>query len=220
MWQNREGIMDIKVFFGKFVSRYLLGHLLAMAIVVCLLFAAVIYGLTVYTHHGEGIAVPDLYGMDINEAESQLVSQKLYVVVSDTGYNKRMDADCILMQTPGAGSKVKEGRTIYVTINSTSSPKVRIPDIIDNSSYREAQARLTAIGFKLLDPKIVEGEKDWVYGILSGMQELKAGDVVSIESPLVLVIGSGITEEDMEDMMLDTLDTFPNEPDDFIEVME
>ncbi len=212
--------MDMKVFFGKFVSRYLWGHLLAMAIVVCLLFAAVIYGLTVYTHHGEGIAVPDLYGMDINEAESQLGSQNLYVVVSDTGYNKRMDADCILMQTPGAGSKVKEGRTIYVTINSTSSPKVRIPDIIDNSSYREAQARLTAMGFKLLEPKIVEGEKDWVYGVLSGMQELKAGDVVSIESPLVLVIGSGTIEEDMEDMMLDTLDTFPDEPDDFIEVME
>ncbi len=216
---NKERRMDMKGFFGKFVSRYLLGHLLAMVIVVCLLIFGVIYGLSVYTHHGEGVEVPDLYGMNFEEAASLLGSQNVILETSDTGYNKRMDPNCILLQIPSAGVKVKGGRTIYVTINSTSSPKVRIPDIIENSSYREANARLTAIGFLLSEPKVIAGEKDWVYGIMSGSRNLRAGDMVSIETPLVLVIGSGEHEETDEDEMLAITDSTSNEPDDFIEIV-
>ncbi len=209
----------MKKFLGKFVSRYLLGHLLAMVIVVCLLCFGVIYGLSVYTHHGEGIQVPDLYGKNISEVSALLEQQNLHVEVSDTGYNKRMDADCVLMQSPGAGMKVKEGRTIYVTINSVASPKLRIPDIIDNSSYREARARLTAIGFSLTEPQVVDGEKDWVYGVMAGSRKLQAGDVVSIETPLMLIIGSGVPEESEEDMMLDIPEDAMDEPDDFVEIV-
>ncbi len=211
--------MGIKEFFGKFVSPYLLWHLFAMVVVVALLCWGVVYGLSSYTHHGEEITVPDLYGVDFDDATAKLQAQKLFVEVSDTGYNKKMEADCILLQTPAAGSKVKEGRTIYVTINSTASPRVKIPDIIDNSSYREAQARLIAIGFKLQEPKVVEGEKDWVYGVMAGSKNLQAGDIVSIETPLMLVIGSGTAEEDEEEMMLDIPDSLMQESDDFIEVV-
>ncbi len=213
--------MDVKEFFGKFVSRYLLGHLLAMVVVVCLLCFGVMYGLSVYTHHGEGIEVPNLYGMDYNEAVSLLSNKKVIVEISDTGYNKKMDADCILLQTPGAGTKVKEGRTVYVTINSTTSPKVKIPDIVDNSSYREAQARLSALGFNLLEPKVIDGERDWVYGVMTGTRNLQAGDVVSIEMPLVLVIGNGTSEEEEDlDVMLEVPDSLMMEADDFEEVVE
>jgi beta-lactam-binding protein with PASTA domain len=211
--------MDIKKFFGKFVSRYLLGHLFAMAMVVLLLCIGVMYGLSEYTHHGEGIELPDLYGMDYSDAITLLSEKGIYVVANDTGYNKRMSANSVLLQMPGAGTKVKEGRTIYVTINSTSSPKVKIPDIIDNSSYREAQARLTAVGFVLLEPKVIDGERDWVYGVLSGSRNLQAGDMISIEAPLQLVIGNGTSEdEEEEDAMLDMPTSSGEDIDEFIEV--
>lgn len=48
-----------------------------------------------------------------------------------------------------------------------------------------------ALGFKLLPPQMVEGEKDWVYGILCKGRRVSAGDHVSIDSPLTLMIGSG-----------------------------
>jgi beta-lactam-binding protein with PASTA domain len=130
-----------------------------------------------------------------------------------------MEPNCILVQTPGAGTKVKEGRTIYVTINSPSSPKVKIPDVIDNSSLREAQARLTAIGFRLSEPRPVEGERDWVYGIVADGRSLQAGDMVSIEAPLTLVVGNGIMEEDVEDNeMANPSDSLAMDVDEFEEV--
>jgi hypothetical protein len=48
-----------------------------------------------------------------------------------------------------------------------------------------------ALGFKLLPPKLVDGEKDWVYGILCQGRRVATGDHVSIDSPLTLMIGSG-----------------------------
>ena len=213
--------MDVKVFFGKFVSGYLWGHLLAMTLVIVGLCFGVKYGLAIYTHHGEGIALPNLRGMSYAKAIEMMEEQGIYVVANDTGYNKKMEAGCVLMQTPGAGTKVKEGRTIFVTINSTSSPAVKIPDIIDNSSFREAQAKLTALGFRLLEPKVIDGERDWVYDVQAGGRSLQQGDMVPIETPLTLVIGNGmIGEESEEDMMLDMPDSTDLEIDDFEEVTE
>lgn len=213
--------MESKEFFGKFLSKYLWGNLLAMALTVVLICVGVKYGLDIYTHHGEGVPVPNLTGMDFNRAADLLERNGLRIVVSDSGYNKRMPAECVLAQSPGEGTNVKQGHTIYVTVNSPSSPTVAIPDIIDNSSVREATAKLTALGFKLLEPQIVIGERDWVYGIVSRGRRLNAGDRISIEQPLTLLIGSGeydgvgsdieITES--EDVHFDTPET-----DDFEEV--
>lgn len=188
--------MNAKDFIGKFKSLYLWLNLLAMLIVAVLLCVGVWYGLDVYTHHGQAIKVPDLSGMSFDKAATLLDSDGLDIVVSDTGYNKRLPAGCILAQQPDAGNYVKEGRTIYVTINSLQSPQVALPDLIDNSSYREAEARLKAIGFRLLEPRRIEGEKDWVYGIQCGGRHLQTGDMVSIESALVLIIGNGMYDED------------------------
>ena len=188
--------MKAKEFFGKFCSLYLWGNLLAMVLVIVGLCLGVKYGLEAYTHHGEGIEVPALVNMRADNARVLLIEKGLELLFADSGYNKRLPADCILAQSPGAGTKVKEGRVIYVTINSPSSPSFPIPDLIDNSSYREAEAKLTAIGFKLLPPKRITGERDWVYGILCRGHHVNTGDHVSIESPLTLIIGNGQYGED------------------------
>lgn len=190
--------MKVKEFFGKFASLYLWGNLLAMLLVIVALAFGVKYGLEWYTHHGEGIKVPKIEGMDYAKARQLLVDHGLNVMVSDSGYNKSLAANAVLAQNPGAGMMVKTGHTIYVTVNSPSSPSFAIPDVIDNSSYREAEARLMALGFKLLPPQEVAGEKDWVYGILCRGRRIAAGDHVSIDTPLTLMIGSGSYDSDEE----------------------
>ena len=104
------------------------------------------------------------------------------------------------MQNPGYGTKVKQGHTIYVTVNSPSSPSFAIPDVVDNSSYREAAARLMAIGFKLLEPQMVPGEKDWVYGIICDGKKVSAGERISIDHPLTLMIGNGQYQTDEDEV--------------------
>lgn len=192
--------MKTKEFFGKFVSAYLLGNLLAMALVIVLLCLGVKYGLDLYTHHGEGIKVPKVENMNYANARALCEQNGLRIMVTDSGYNKRLPANCILAQNPGEGTMVKEGHTIYVTVNAPSSPSFAIPDVVDNSSYREAEAKLTAMGFKLLPPKKVMGEKDWVYGIVSRGRRVSTGDMVSIDSPLTLMIGSGMYDQEEEEL--------------------
>lgn len=192
--------MTTKEFFGKFFSLYLVGNLLAMAVVIVLLCFGVKYGLEWYTHHGEGIAVPKVEGMTYANARMLIEQEGLTIMVTDSGYNKRLPANCILAQNPGVGTQVKQGHTVYVTVNAPSSPTFAIPDIVDNSSYREAEAKLMAMGFKLLPPKKVLGEKDWVYGIISRGRRISTGDLVSIDSPLTLLIGSGMYDKEDEDI--------------------
>jgi len=192
--------MKTKEFFGKIFSPFLLGNLLAMLVVIILLCVGVKYGLAWYTHHNEGIKVPKVEGMIYSNALLLLEENGLNIMVTDSGFNKRLPANCILAQSPGEGTMVKEGHMIYVTVNSPSSPSFAIPDVIDNSSYREAEAKLTALGFKLLPPKVVMGEKDWVYGILSRGRRVSTGDMVSIDSPLTLMIGSGTYDQEDEEL--------------------
>ncbi len=194
--------MKAKDFFSKFTSLFLWGNLLAMVLVVLVLGLAVKYGLDVYTRHGEGVKVPKLEGMLYANAASLLEGDGLRIMVSDSGYNKKLAANCILAQSPGPGMFVKEGHVVYVTVNSPSSPTFAIPDVVDNSSFREAEAKLMALGFKLLPPQYVSGEKDWVYGILCRGRRVSTGDYVSIETPLTLLVGSGQYDSD-EDIYIE-----------------
>lgn len=206
--------MKTNDFIAKFKSSYLWGNIIAMIVVVILLFVGLNYGLNLYTHHGEGISVPNLRGLSYGDAVRMLEERGLKIEVNDSGYNKNYAPDCILAQMPKVGCKVKSGHTVYVTVNSPHSPMMTIPDLIDNSSLREAQAKLTAMGFKLIDPEYVHGEKDWLYGIKCRGKNLYTGDNVSVEIPLVLVVGDGKFDEASQDVDITNAD----DQDDFEEV--
>jgi beta-lactam-binding protein with PASTA domain len=160
--------------------------------------------------------------MVFQNARTMLIERGLYVVVTDSGYNKKLPAGSILVQNPGPGMKVKPGHTIYVTVNSPSSPTFAIPDVVDNSSYREAEAKLVAIGFKLEPPQQVEGEKDWVYGILCHGRSVSTGDRISIDEPLTLLIGNGHygSDEDIDYIEPEYKMMQKGEVDEFEEIVE
>lgn len=216
--------MKAKDFFGKFCSKFLIGNLIAMILVVILLIVGVNYGLDWYTHHGEGIKIPNIEGMRITKAREMMEERGLMIVVTDSGYNKRLPADCVLTQSPGPGLTVKAGHVVYVTINSSNSPSVAIPDVVDNCSYREAEAKLISLGFKVLPPQYVTGEKDWVYGVSCNGRRVSAGERVSIEQPLTLLVGSGQYGADEELNVIGSEDQMTQggdgDVDDFVEVTE
>lgn len=193
-------------FFGKLLGRYLWGNLAAMAAVIVALVIGVKFALDVYTHHGEEITVPNLRHKLFADADRIMADADLRMVVNDTGYVKTLPPDCILGQTPEPGEKVKSGHIIYVTINSPHTPTLTLPDVIDNSSLREAMAKLTAMGFKLALPERVPGEKDWVYGITVHGKRVVAGDRVPVDEPLVIQAGNGMRDADDSVNYIDPLD--------------
>lgn len=183
--------MKTSEFFGKLKSMYFWGNILAMIIVVVGVCWGTSFAIDIYTHHGESVAIPNIKQKSFADAEHILADAGLSVVVSDTGYVKSLPPDCILEQSPAAGSHVKTGHVIYVIVNASRSPEISLPDIIDNSSLREAMAKLTAMGFKLTQPQFVPGEKDWVVGVVAGTRQLQAGDKVTVDTPITIQVGNG-----------------------------
>ena len=182
-------MISLKDFFSFKNNKVFWVNLIAMPIVVIAVIFGVLHWLDTYTHHGESIIVPNINGLPLEEAGKELSKKNLELEVVDSNYVKGMPAGAVLEQKPVAGAKVKIGRTIYLTINTGEIPKVAIPDIIDNSSYRQAEARLRAMGFKLTEPEYIEGEKDWIYGVKFNGKELTSGEKIPREAVLTLCVG-------------------------------
>ena len=170
--------MTIKEFFSFKTNKFFWLNIVAMIVVVVVMIFGVLKWMDVYTHHGETVVVPDVKGMTTEEAAKMFRNRGLVAVISDTKYVKDKAAGIILELKPGAGEKVKEGRTVYLTVNTLDVPLRVIPDVADNSSLRQAQAKLLSAGFKLNEVQLVNGEKDWVYGVKYQGRQLTAGEKI------------------------------------------
>ncbi|MBO4612446.1 MAG: PASTA domain-containing protein [Bacteroidaceae bacterium] len=190
--------MTGKEFKQKMLSPILWVNLLVMALVTVLLFIGLWIWLGRYTHHGEEIIVPNVEGKLIGDVEYSLEMLNLKAVVIDSTYDHSQPSGAIMVQQPKAGSKVKSGREIYLTINSKASPMVALPDIADNCSLREAQDRLRQLGFRIGPVEQTDGDKDWVYGVKCQGRNVVAGERVPADAVITLIVGSGSEEEEFD----------------------
>lgn len=198
--------MTIKEFFSFKKNRFFWINLLVMIVIAFLLVFIVLRALDSYTRHGQAIVVPDVKGKTVHEAQDIFRENGLQCMVTDSMYVKEKPAGSILEQTPPSGQKVKEGRAIYLTINTLNIPLQLVPDIADNSSLRQAEARLLAAGFKLAKAEMIRGEKDWVYKIKYKGNALEPGDRVPVGATLTLVVGDGAGESFESDSTLEVPD--------------
>ncbi|MBQ0020290.1 MAG: PASTA domain-containing protein [Bacteroidales bacterium] len=188
--------MTGKEFLGKIFSPIIWLNLLAMVVVVGLISLLTVWWMNSYTRHGEGVEVPNVKGKLISDAEIELKELDLEGIVIDSSYNKRLAPGLIIDQTPGPGVHVKPGRQIYITINAKSEPTLPIPNIIDNCSMREAEAKLMALGFKVGPCQYIEGQKDWVFGVKCRGRNVAIGERVPLSVPITLVVGNSEVEVD------------------------
>jgi eukaryotic-like serine/threonine-protein kinase len=98
------------------------------------------------TNHGEAITVPDLRKKSVEELEDFLDSRDLRYEVDCTFVAGAVPLT-IIGQYPQAGSKVKEGRKIYVTVVSRTAPLVKMPKLTD-MTLRSAQMLLKSMGLE------------------------------------------------------------------------
>ena len=152
-------MVTFKEFFSFKNNRFFWLNLIAMVVVIVAAAWGTLQWLDSYTRHGEAVVVPDVKGMNLRIAENELDKQSLKSIVIDSSYVKGIAPGAILEQNPAGGSKVKSGRTVYLTVNADSAPKVAIPDVMDNSSLRRPNAKLRALGFKITEPRIYQRRK-------------------------------------------------------------
>lgn len=144
------------------------------------------------TNHGDTITVPDLEGRPIEDIAAYLEERDLlYEVNADSGYSSEFPPLTVLKQYPLAEAKVKEKRKIYLTINSTKPPKVKMAKLVD-LSLKSAEIKLKALG-------LVVGKReykpDMAFNAILEQQyegeEIPAGKYIHKGSKIDLIIGDG-----------------------------
>ncbi len=151
--------------------------------------------LKIYTRHGQALSVPDLRGLSITETKRVLESKKLTFQIIDSVYNNSVSPGCVVEQNPSADFKVKENRTIFLTINAFNPEMVLMPNVV-GISLRQAQAIIETSG-------LVIGRLNYVPDIaVNNVLEQKfkgimieSGDSVPKGSKIDLVVGRGLSDE-------------------------
>ncbi|WP_296621181.1 PASTA domain-containing protein [Marivirga sp.] len=168
-----------------------LGIIIGLGIIIVLTFFYIY--LPVSTHHGESITVPQLQGVHLDELDEFLLERDLrYEVTADSGYSAEYPALTVLSQNPKEGKKVKENRKIYVSLNATSPPNVKMPKLVDGS-LKNAQMVLESYG--LLLGEITYEPHEFQNAVLKQKlngKEIEQGEDVAKGSTIDLVIGNGL----------------------------
>ncbi len=103
-----------------------------------------------------------------------------------------------MFQEPEAGATVKEGRTIFITVNRKTPPSIQMPNLV-NTSFRNAlltmQSYRLVMGDTTYRPDVAAGAvlEQWVNG-----KQVAPGTLVPFGSRVDLVIGEGLS--DMQDV--------------------
>ena len=104
--------------------------------------------LKLVTHHGQMIEVPDLTSMSVDEARRAASKDNLRTEVIDSIFVRRMEKGAVYSQNPKAGTLVKKGRRVMLTINAKHAKKVSVPNLV-GLSMRQAKAELNSRGLAL-----------------------------------------------------------------------
>lgn len=189
----------------KFLTSFTFFKNLFFALVIVIVFLVVfVKFLDFSTNHGEEITVANLSKMKLEVAEEKLDEEGLEVFLLDTvEFRPEFPPYSIVEQDPIAGSKVKDGRKIYVKLNAGGYAMVTFPDL-KNKTFRQAANALRALG-------LVEGElkyeaniaKDIVLGVSYNGKPVKAGDKLMKNSKIDFVLGDG--KDMFNDADLDSL---------------
>lgn len=116
-----------------------LAGLITTGIIIALLMDFII--MPNYTNYNEGVTVPDVTKLSLDEAESLLTSYGLRFEVHDRRAHSAYPANYVIDQSPTAKQLVKPNRKVYLTVNTESTPKVVVPNVV-NLSYRNARLQL------------------------------------------------------------------------------
>ena len=114
-------MITLKEFFSFKKNRFFWLNLIAMIVVIIGVCWGTLLWLDSYTHHGEAYMVPNVKNKTLNEAQQALSNQKLKGLVIDSSYVKGVPDGMVLDQNPAGGARVKEGRTIYLTVTTSKA---------------------------------------------------------------------------------------------------
>jgi beta-lactam-binding protein with PASTA domain len=194
----------MKSFLDKIFGLPVYVHLLAIFLLSSLCLYIVLNYLDSYTNHNQAVNVPDVRGLQMEDAAPFFERNKLRYALVDSVFSKDAVPGAIVELLPEANSKVKKNRIVYVTVNAKTEETAPLPDVA-KLSFRQAQALLKTCGFVDVEHKYVAGEyRDLVAGIEYEGRMVNSGTRAPLTAKIILVVSDGnvmpadSTESEME----------------------
>lgn len=122
---------------GPFLKNF--GALVGILLLLFVLFRG---WLKMYTHHDESLTVHDYVGMPLEEAQKKAKEQSFDLTVIDSTFGPDHLLYEIYAQDPGPMSRVKENRTIYVSVYHHSARDVTLPSLVGNYDFEQYKKKL------------------------------------------------------------------------------
>jgi eukaryotic-like serine/threonine-protein kinase len=183
----------------KFITgKSFLVNLLVVILVVLLLIFLFFSLLGIITKHNETTKVPSVAGRSFEEAKKILETAGLEAAIQDSVYADTARPMQVLRQSPDVDAVVKEGRTIYLTVNRLVPPQVEMPDL-RGFSIKSAELYLQSLGLKMGEVSYVPDiARNAVKEQLFNDQPITPGTKINVGSIIALVVGNGVGNEEME----------------------
>ncbi|NDV77642.1 PASTA domain-containing protein [Dysgonomonas sp. 511] len=175
-----------RIFTNIYVKNIFIMLVVSLALVLILLLA-----LNIYTRHNESITVPNVKGLQAEDARGIITSADLNYEIIDSIFQVGGTPGAVLEQIPKGDSKVKSGRTVYLTIQAKGVQMVPVPELKD-FSRRQAEAQLKSLGFeKIIIDEVPSPYAGIVISVSYKGKILSPNQKVPKGSMLKLTIGAG-----------------------------
>ena len=179
-----------------------------LAIISGTLLFGVLHWISVYTHHNQAIEVPDLKGLQPEEAMVLLNKRNLRLHIADSVYSKVSTPGSVVEMIPPAGSKVKQNRIVFLTINANNAQTIEVPDMFE-ISQRQAEATLRSLGFQIDSIEFVPYKyKGLVVNIINNGEPVVAGTRLPDGAHIWLQVGDGFEAKvETDSISVDEIDS-------------
>lgn len=169
-------------------------HIGLMAVAAFVIGWLAMMWLDVWTRHGDTISVPAVRTLSYDRAFDMLSAEGLKGIVADSVYDNNSAPGTVMEQNPKAGTVVKEGREVFLTINAFSPKMVTLPTLTD-ISLRQARSILEGLDIKnIVETRVPSDFKDLVINVRHKGSRLQPGARVPVNATIELEVGEGMQE--------------------------
>lgn len=166
-------------------------HFLIASVATVVLFWIVLMSMDIFTKHGDVYIVPDFDGQTLDQMYDNGYGEYFEFSIIDSVYFRTREKGTVVMQNPLQGSKVKQGRHIYLTIVAQAPEKVIMPNL-KNLSLRQALVTLESEGLRVNELEYVQYfARNAVVDQLIGDEPVDPGTELVKGTFVNLVLGKG-----------------------------
>jgi beta-lactam-binding protein with PASTA domain len=160
-----------------------------------IVFVILNFALKVYTNHGESVTVPTVVGMQVDEAIALIEESDFEYEIIDTVFDDKYDKGAIVEQNPVAEALVKEGRKIYLIVNSNNDELISMPQLV-GFSMRQVQSMMETYGLTIGGLRYVPDiAVNVVIKQMYDGDDIEPGTKIKKGTTIDLVLGLGISDK-------------------------